>query len=82
MLQLLSQQLTDHPANVVRDHPLVVPRCLGADPFVDALTSRGFFINFKGRLNLRPSCRESQLKPDSQVEKLYQNPNEIHNVSD
>jgi hypothetical protein len=49
---------------------------------MDALTRGGPFIGLKGLVELCLSCRESQLNPDSYVEKFSQYPDEIHDVSD
>jgi hypothetical protein len=49
---------------------------------MDALTRGGLFIGFKGLAERRRSCRESELDPDSYVEKFCQYPDEIHDVSD
>ena len=47
-----------------------------------ASTRVGLVISLKGLAELHLSCRESQLNPDSYVEKFHQYPDEIHDVSD
>ena len=49
---------------------------------MDAFTRVGLVIRLKGLVELSLRCRESQLNPDSYVEKFHQYSDEIHNVSD
>ena len=49
---------------------------------MDAFTRVGLVIRLKGLVELPLRCRESQLNPDSYVEKFHQYSDEIHNVSD
>ena len=68
-LQLVPQQFTNLLTDVFRTQGFILPRPR-TDPPVDTLTRVGSFISLKGRLELRPTCRESQVGPKGNVEEF------------
>ena len=68
-LQLVSQQLTNLLTDLFCTQGFILP-CLRTNLPVDTLTRVGSFISLKGRLELRPACRESQIGPKGYVEEF------------